>query len=91
MNKQELINAIAADTGMTKTAVKIMLQSFEFRVTEALANGEMVRMVGFGTFKAVKRAQREGRNPKTGEPITIPAATVPRFVAGKGLREAVNL
>lgn len=90
MNKQELVKAIAADAGITQTAARAALQAFEFRVTEALSSGEDVTLVGFGTFKAVKRAQREGRNPKTGEPITIPAATVPRFVAGKGLKEAVK-
>lgn len=91
MNKQQLIKAIAADAGITQTAARAALQAFEFRVTEALVNKEDVTLVGFGTFKAVERAEREGRNPKTGEAITIPAATVPRFAAGKGLKEAVNL
>ena len=91
MNKQELINAIAADTGMTKTAVKIMLQSFEFRVTEALANGDEVKMIGFGTFKARPQPARIGRNPATGEEVEVPAKKRVSFVAGKGLKEAVNL
>lgn len=90
MNKQQLVKAMAQDAGITQTAARAALQSFEFRVTEALANGEEVTLVGFGTFKAVKRAQREGRNPKTGAPLTIPATTVPRFAAGKGLKDAVN-
>lgn len=91
MNKQELINAIAADTGMTKTAVKIMLQSFEFRVTEALANGNEVKMIGFGTFKARPQPARIGRNPATGEEVEVPAKKRVSFIAGKGLKEAVNL
>lgn len=91
MNKQELINAIAADTGMTKTAVKIMLQSFEFRVTEALANGNEVKMIGFGTFKARPQPARIGRNPATGKEVEVPAKKRVSFIAGKGLKEAVNL
>lgn len=91
MNKQELINAIAADTGITKTAVKIMLQSFEFRVTEALANGNEVKMIGFGTFKARPQPARIGRNPATGEEVEVPAKQRVSFIAGKGLKEAVNL
>lgn len=91
MNKQELINAIAADTGMTKTAVKIMLQSFEFRVTEALANGDEVKMIGFGTFKVRPQPARIGRNPATGEEVEVPAKKRVSFIAGKGLKEAVNL
>lgn len=90
MNKQQLVKAIATDAGITQTAARAALQAFELRVAEALADGEDVMLVGFGTFKAVPRAAREGRNPKTGEPLMIAAATVPRFVAGKGLREAVN-
>lgn len=91
MNKQELINAIAADTGMTKTAVKIMLQSFEFRMTEALANGNEVKMIGFGTFKTRPQPARIGRNPATGEEVEVPAKKRVSFIAGKGLKEAVNL
>lgn len=91
MNKQQLIKAIAADAGLTQVAARAALQSFEHHVTEALADGEEVVLVNFGTFKPVYRAEREGRNPKTGEAITIPSATVPRFAAGKGLKEAVNL
>lgn len=90
MNKQELIKAIAADTGMTQTAVGAVLNAFQAQVTTALTNGEEVKLVGFGTFKAVPRAKREGRNPKTGKAISIPATTAPRFIAGKGLKEAVN-
>ena len=90
MNKQQLIKAIAQDAGITQTAAAKALNAFQNQVVAALQDGEDVTLVNFGTFKAVPRAEREGRNPKTGEPLMIPAATVPRFVAGKGLRDAVN-
>ncbi len=90
MNKQELIKAIAADAGVTQTAATAMLKSFEHNVSKALAAGDEVRLIGFGTFKAVPRAARDGRNPKTGEPLLIPATNVPRFAAGKTLKDAVN-
>lgn len=90
MNKQDLINAIADDTGVPVTTARKMLQSLEFNISQALANGQEVKLVGFGTFKTAPRAAREGRNPKTGETIMIPATIVPKFVAGKALKDAVN-
>ena len=90
MNKQQLIKKMAQDAGITQVAAKAALQSFEHGVTEALANGEMVTMVGFGTFKVNHRAARTGRNPQTGADIQIKAANVPAFVSGKALKEAVN-
>ena len=90
MNKQELIKAIAADAGVTQTAATAMLKSFEHNVSKTLAAGDEVRLIGFGTFKVVPRAARDGRNPKTGEPLFIPATNVPRFTAGKTLKDAVN-
>lgn len=90
MNKSELINHIATSAGLTKAQATKALQAFESGVTHALAHGEEVTLVGFGTFKINSRAARTGRNPKTGEAITIAAAKVPTFKAGKALKEAVN-
>lgn len=91
MNKQQLIKAMATDAGITQTTATAALQSFEFAVAEALANGETVKLVGFGTFKATPQPARVARNPKTGEEIEVPAKNRVSFVAGKGLKTAVNL
>lgn len=90
MNKQDLINKIATEAGITKEQSRAALQAFEHGVTEALVNGETVQLVGFGTFSTAKRKERMGRNPQTGESLKIPAKTVVKFKAGKGLDEAVN-
>ncbi|PNK59935.1 HU family DNA-binding protein [Psychrobacter sp. FDAARGOS_221] len=90
MNKQDLINKMAEDAGITKEQARSALQAFEYGVTEALANGDNVQMVGFGTFSTAKRKSRIGRNPKTGESLQIPAKNVAKFKAGKSLDEAVN-
>ena len=90
MNKQDLINKMANDAGITKLAAKAALQAFEHGVTEALANGDSVQMVGFGTFSATQRSARTARNPATGEAVQVPAKTAVNFKAGKGLAEAVN-
>ena len=90
MNKQDLINKMASEAGITKLAAKAALQAFEDGVTEALANGDTVQMVGVGTFKTSERKGRTGRNPATGEAVQIPAKTAVSFIAGKGLKEAVN-
>lgn len=90
MNKSDLINKIRTDAGLTTEQSTMALQAFEHGIIEALANGETVQMVGFGSFSAVERKARKGRNPKTGEAIDIPAKTAVKFKAGKGLEEAVN-
>ncbi|MDO5770222.1 MAG: HU family DNA-binding protein [Psychrobacter sp.] len=90
MNKQDLINKMASDAGITKDQARTALQAFEHGVTEALVNGETVQMVGFGTFSTSERSARTGRNPKTGEALDIPAKMVARFKPGKGLSDAVN-
>ena len=90
MNKQDLINKMANDAGITKLAAKAALQAFEHGVTEALANGDSVQMVGFGTFSTTQRSARTARNPATGEAVQVPAKTAVKFKAGKGLAEAVN-
>lgn len=92
MNKQELIRAMAAKMpeGTTLKTVEAAVNAFTEVVTETLANGDEVVLTGFGSFKVSERSERQGRNPRTGEPITIPAAKVPSFRAGKGLKDAVN-
>lgn len=89
MNKTELIEQIATRSGVTKAdagrAVNAMLDS----IVEAIANGDDVSLPGFGSFKASARAAREGKNPKTGEKLTIAATTVPKFSAGAGFKAAV--
>ena len=90
MNKAELIDAVADAANLTKAeagrAVDATLQS----VTDALAKGETVSVVGFGTWEVRERAARKGRNPRTNEPLNIPAAKVPGFKAGKALKDAVK-
>ena len=90
MNKTELISAVAAKAGMTKKDTEKFLVSFEAAVTEALEKGEKIQLVGFVTIDVAHRAEREGRNPQTREPMRIPASKAPRFKAGKKLRDAVN-
>lgn len=90
MNKSELISAIAEKADMSKKDTDKILKAFEEVVTEQLAGGNKVQLVGFGTFDVTERKAREGRNPKTREVMTIPAAKAPRFKAGKALKDAVN-
>lgn len=90
MHKQELIKAIAADAGVTQTAATAMLKSFEHNVSKALAAGDEVKMVGFGTWRTIAQSARTGRNPKTGEEIKVPAKVRVSFIAGKELKDAVN-
>ncbi len=89
MNKAELIEAIANDTGVTKKLAGEMVDSFIYEVTKALKKGQEVRLVGFGTFKVVKRKARMGVNPQTGAKMKIPARKVPKFVPGKELKKSV--
>jgi DNA-binding protein HU-beta len=90
MNKAELIEAAASKTLTTQKQTTALLNALLESIIEAVANGDKVTLVGFGTFDARDRKAREGRNPKTGETMTIPAATVPFFSPGKDFREAVN-
>ena len=90
MNKQELIAAVADTAGLTKgDAVKAVEAVFE-TISGALKKGDEVRLVGFGTFSLSRRKASTGRNPRTGEPMTIKASTQPKFKAGKGLKDHVN-
>jgi DNA-binding protein HU-beta len=90
MNKSELIDAIADSSELTKADVGRALDGFIGAVTTAMSNGDSVALVGFGTFSVKDRAERKGRNPQTGEEITIKAARIPAFKAGKSLKDAVN-
>ena len=89
MTKEELVAKVAQEAGITKTQAGKALTSILGSIEKALAKGDKVSLVGFGTFSVVRRAAREGRNPATGAPIKIPAANVPKFKAGKKLKEAV--
>ena len=89
MTKEQLVAKAAADAKITKTQAAKVLKSILGSVEGALKKGDKVSLVGFGTFSVVKRAAREGRNPATGKPIRIPAAKIPKFKAGKKLKEAV--
>ena len=90
MNKNDLISAVAESSGLTKgDAMKSVEAVFE-AISGALKSGDEVRLVGFGTFSVAKRKASTGRNPRTGEPMTIKASTQPKVKAGKGLKDAVN-
>jgi DNA-binding protein HU-beta len=90
MTKNELIAAVADKAQMTKTAAATAVDATFDAITAALKKGGEVKIMGFGNFRVVKRAAREGRDPRTGAPVKIRAARRPRFSAGKGLKEAVN-
>jgi DNA-binding protein HU-beta len=90
MNKTELVSAIAADTGLSKGQAQKALDATLASITKALVEGDSVALIGFGTFKLSERSARTGRNPQTGKELNIAAAKLPRFVAGKGLKDAVN-
>lgn len=90
MNKSELIDAIAASTGLTKTDAGKALDGVTEAITDALAQGDDVTLVGFGSFSVGKREARTGRNPQTGETIQIAASKVAKFSAGAKLKAAVN-
>ena len=90
INKSELVDAVATKTDLSKKDVTAVIETLLDKVTEELRKGNKVTLTGFGVFKTNKRAARIGRNPQTGASIKIPAATVPKFSAGKGLKDAVK-
>jgi DNA-binding protein HU-beta len=90
VNKSELIEAIAKNADMSKAAASRALDAAISAVQQSLKKGGMVTLVGFGTFYVGKRAARSGRNPRTGDTIKIKAAKVPKFRAGKALKDAIN-
>ena len=90
MNKSDLINAIATHSGLTKANADRALGALVQTIESTLKSGDSIALVGFGTFEVKERAERSGRNPQTGEAITIAAAKVPSFKAGKALKDAVQ-
>jgi DNA-binding protein HU-beta len=90
MNKSDLVDAIAASSGLSKADAGRALDGFTSAITGALKGGDSVSMVGFGTFSVKRREARDGRNPRTGETIKIKASNNPSFKAGKALKDAVN-
>lgn len=90
MNKTDLVAAVAAKADISKKAADAAVAAVIDSVAEALAKGDKVQLIGFGTFEVRERAAKEGRNPKTGEKITIAASKVPAFKAGAALKDAVK-
>lgn len=90
MNKNELVSAVAEAAKLSKGDAQAAVDAVFSAITTELKNGGDVRLVGFGNFSVSKRAASTGRNPRTGAEVKIPARSVPKFTAGKGLKDAVN-
>jgi nucleoid DNA-binding protein len=90
LNKAELVEALAKETETSKAAAARTIDALVGIITKTVAKKQDVQLIGFGTFKAVKRAARAGKNPRTGEKLKIAAATVPKFAAGAAFKAAVN-
>ncbi len=90
MNKDQLVRAIAAETDVSQAVVTKVLNALTETVMETVASGDKVTLVGFGSFEPRDRKERQGKNPQTGEPLTIPATTVPAFSAGKIFKDKVK-
>lgn len=90
MSRQDLVAAMADKTGLSKKDAEKAVKAFMDVVSEELVKGGKVQLVGFGTFEVAERAAREGRNPRSGETMMIPASKMPKFKAGKALKDAVN-
>jgi DNA-binding protein HU-beta len=90
VNKNDLVDAVSERTGLAKSDAARAVEAVLGAITESLQKGEAVALSGFGSFVAKTRAARTGRNPRTGETITIPASRAPAFKAGKGLKDALN-
>lgn len=89
MNKTELIAAVAEKTDLSKKDADAAVSAALGAITDALKAGDKIQLVGFGTFEVRNRAAKQGRNPRTGETMTVPASKVPAFKAGKALKDAV--
>ncbi len=90
MNKQELVDTVAAQSGASKALTSEIIDEVLAKITQAVVSGDTVQLVGFGSFGTGARAARVGRNPKTGEALQIAAATTVKFTAGKGFKDSVN-
>lgn len=90
MSRAELVDKISKDADITKVVAEKILNSILHNITKVVTKGNSVQLIGFGTFSSGKRSARVGRNPKTGEPIQIPAAKTVKFSAGKAFKDAVN-
>lgn len=90
INKDTLVDAISSKTEISKKEIEAVIETLLEKITEEIRTGNKVTLTGFGTFKVSNRAAREGINPQTKEKIQIPAMTVPKFTAGKALKEAVK-
>lgn len=90
MNRAELVEILASKNGLSKTAANDVLNTLIETIQTTVKKGDAVQLVGFGTFKAAKRTARKGKNPATGEALKIPAATVPKFVAGAKFKAVVD-
>lgn len=90
MSKDQFISMIAEDANVSKKDTDAVIKAFVKNVTALLKSGEKVQLLGFGTFEVSERAAREGRNPQSGEPMTIAACKAPKFKASKSLKEAIN-
>ena len=90
MNKNDLVAAVASSTGLSRADCAKAVDSVFDSIADTLKAGQEVRIVGFGSFSVTRRKASQGRNPRTGEPISIPASNQPKFKAGKGLKDAVN-
>lgn len=90
MNKADLVNSISEQTGLTKTKSNQVVDAMTTIIADALAKGDKVTLVGFGSFTTSERSARKGRNPKTGEVIEIPSKRVAKFKAGSELTKSVN-
>lgn len=90
MNKAQLIEKVSQKTNLTKSQSEMFLDATLDIIQKAVAKGDEVKLVGFGTFSRLNRKSRNGRNPKTGDPVTIPGSRVPRFKPGKDFKDTVN-
>ena len=91
MNKSEIVAAVADELDITRKDAECAVDKIFEKITQALVTGDKVVLSGFGAFEVRERAQREGRDPRTGETIIVPASKTPAFKAGKSLKDAVNL